>query len=467
MPAGRLPRRIMIVCWRKTGLSAAALLSAAAIAVPGPASAQQASYIQDTSTSSKLVSRKEFAENLIRKLGFVETGKEHSSDPIEFLRGDSSISIQPLNYTYAAPNIREGTTLVGTEKKTYLYARSAAAPVTYEFTTTRPGDVDISAWVKGGSQVWSVDGQTPVPVRDTQSGGLTDAPTMKLKAGTHQLRITLPPGGSIGDIKVDTPCMSPILPVSSESPNAPLKYGEKTAAMVRVLDLASQLPNSGEPLAAAPAGSSLANPGAAKPVNASGEHGQALQGVALNRSGTGSDTGKLKFTINAPRTGLFQIEAQVSGTGKANWSVNGCRANGTPVRAPDNSPVTVVVGTVELKKGPNRVNVSTGPNLKFFGLQLKQKQEDTKSYYQVASAAGLQEGAPDAPVDQGGLAANLRQAAFVERISAIQQADRDELSNRTDLGTLPNDGPGLGNFILNDPGNFDTPVSPFVPAALP
>ncbi len=436
---------------------------------PRPAAAQSAGFIQDGgATSNRLVSRKEFAENLIRKMGFEEPGKDNSTDPLQFLRGSSSINIQPANYKYAAPNIREGTTLVGTQKKSFLFARSAAAPVTYEFTTTRPGDVDISAWVKGGSQVWSVDGQAPVPVRNTEGAESTDAPTMKMKAGTHTLRITLPPGGSIGDIRVDTPCMSPILPVSDDSPNAPLTYGEKTAAMVRALDLAGGLPNQGEPLAGAPAASALMNPGAAKPVSASGEQGQALQGVSLNRTGMAGDTGKLKFKITSPQSGLFQIEAKVSGTGKANWSVNGCRASSTPVRSPDNSPTTVVVGTVELKKGENRVSVMTGPNLKFFGIQLKRKQEDTKSYYQVASAAGLQEGPPNTPVDQGGLSANLRNAAFVERMDALRQADRDELSNQqTGLDTLKNDAPGLGNFNLDNPGNFDTAVSPFVPLTLP
>ncbi len=432
------------------------------------ADAQAPGFLQTNETSARLVSRRDFAKNLIKKLGLEEPDAEHGNgDPIRLLQGNNQINIKPANYSYASPNIREGVTLVGGKPQTYLHARGTAASVIYRFTTSRSGEVEIGALVKGGTQIWSLNGEAPVAVREDGTGN-GEAPPFRLKAGTHELRVSLPPGGSIGDINVETPCMNPILPVNNGDPNAPLTYGEKTTAMVRVLDIAYRLPDLPGSGTNAPAEQSVSNAGAIRPVSAVNERGEKLQGVALNKTATGSDSGKIRFKVTAPRAGLYQIQASISGTGKPSWFVNGCKAGSASVRTPDNSPVQVTIGTVELAKGINNITVQAGPNLKFFGISLKQKQENTSAYYQVAQGAGLKEGAPMEPVDEGGLAANLTHAAFVRQMELFRQEDRDSLfGSDGSMNPLKNEPPEFDDFVLNDPGTFVSPVSPYTPAALP
>ncbi len=430
------------------------------------ASAQQGGqFLQsDPQENNRFVSRKDFAESLMRKLGFEAPGAEHSQDAIQFLSGDKSIDIQPANYTYAAPNIRQGSTLVSGKPKPYVYAQSAAAPVTYEFSTRRAGETLISAKITGGSQIWSIDGQAPMPVRAAPGGEPAESVPVKLRPGVHQLRVTLPPGGTLADIRVDAPCVAPILPEFQGPTNQPVTYGEKTVSMVRALGLTGNLPNQGNEPVDYPAITSLTNPGASRPVSTTNEKGQALSGVAVNRSGPGSESGRLQFEIDVKKAGIYQVTAQVSGSGKAAWYTNGCRADSSSVRAPDNNPQTITIGTMHLNRGVNRITFQGGPNLKVFGFRLQQKKQDSGSYYEVAKAAGLQEGNPNALVDEAGLNSNIKNVLTSLAADKFQLTAVEEMSDdRTGLPLVQNDAPGLGDFQMDDDALFDVPVSPFLP----
>lgn len=423
--------------------------------------------IQDTASSARFVSRKEFARSLAKKLGFnLPTGDESNSvDPVEFMNGGGEIQIDPANYTTAAPNIREGTVLVGNKPQKILHARGAAAPVIYQFTTLRAGEVTISATVRGGTQVWAVNNGAPVAARDDGSGTSTQAEPLKLPAGTHQLRVTLPPGGSIGEIRVDTPCMGPVTPDFQGPLNEPLTYGEKTVAMVRALGLMKDLPDAGKPPEVIPAAAAVRNPDSVRPSDVSDERGQPRQGISVKRPLLGTDAGRTEFIINAPDAGLFELRATMSGNGKTSWSVNGCRSDDAQVRTPDNAPKPFTIGVVELKRGANRVVLRAGSSVKIFDLQIARKDESTSSYYQVAMAAGLQEGEPLAPVDEGGLASNLQSVLFTDRIGQLRMQEREDLlGGSPDFAILPDHPIDWGDFQLGDEGNFGTPVSPYIPA---
>ena len=412
------------------------------------------------------VSVERFATGLARRLGYGAPfipEKERAGHLRDFLAGQSRQEIAPESFLSGSSALQLGRGPAEAGKAgAAIESPSAAGQAEYRFYVIRPGATRVAAQAKGGPQIWQLDENAPMPVRPGSGWTGVEGPSQFLDAGEHRLKIALPPGGALSGLSVSTPCVPPILPTQLASPPGRLLFQDKTAAMVRALGREDLLPPGGQQPIAAQANQFGAgsNSIVLRPGDGAGDAG------ALEASG---ERGTVQFEITLPQAGVYTIQADISGSGTSTWDVNGCRAASLPGEGEGRAFRLQRVATMRLSKGVQNLSAVLRRGTRLRRVILQNHSEDPSGYAAAAEQLGLAEGAPNAPVSEAALQANLSNPAMDERRREFEAMDRDPgaLPGPTAVATFfpmpdePPEEPRLPSETVEEP--YDTPVSPFIP----
>ena len=426
-----------------------------------------------TRADAQAVSAEQFAAELAARLGYRAPFVPESERPKvlrKFLAGKSHEDLPPQSFLTGTPNISlSEATRPGDSAVT---STSATGEVEYSFDVIRPGQLRAEGFVRGGTQLWQINEGTPVALNSGTEWSQVELPAVWLDAGEHRLRIAMPAGGSVGALRVNTPCVQPILPTDLQGSEDRLTFADKTTGMVRALDREDLLPDADEP-----------------PVTVNAEEFDAAHSDAQVQSTGLSDAmpylesaggvSKATFTIDVKQKGVYTLKAIVAGGGAASWDVNGCRVSSMPpARRSSTEYSQEIIGSVLLEPGTQKIEIALRPGLRLAGLSLQRKKTDPDAYADAARAMGLAEGAPGDPVTQEALQQNMASPLLDERRNALNDDDRDTagLVPPTDqyvFGPTPgpdgsgfgddadDDGDGLPSDDQDDP--YHSPVSPYLP----
>ncbi len=412
------------------------------------------------------VSVERFAAGLARRLGYGAPfipEKLRAERLRDFLAGQSEQNIAPESFLSGSSALQLGRGPgTGGEAGPAIESPSAAGQAEYRFYIIRPGATRVSAKAKGGPQIWQLDENAPTPVRPGPGWSDVEGPPQFLEAGEHRLKIALPPGGALSNLRVSMPCVAPILSVQLASPPNRLLFQDKTAAMVRALGREDLLP-----------------PGGQRPIHIQAHQFAAAGNSVVLRPGEGDggggtlepsgEKGSVQFEITLPQAGIYTIQADISGSGTTTWDVNGCRAASLPGEGEGRAFRLQRVATLRLPKGAQNLSATLRRGTRLRQVILQNHSEDPNGYSAAAAQLGLSEGAPNAPVSEAALQANLSNPAVDERRREFEAMDRDPgaLPGPTAVATFfpmpdaPPEDPQLPSETVEEP--YDTPVSPFVP----
>jgi hypothetical protein len=300
-----------------------------------------------------------------------------------------------------------------------------------------------------GAQRWRAGGRPAGDVNPTPWGVAVAPYIVPLSAGPQTVVGTFESTSSATRVTLRPYRGVCVEPRDGWAAGQPLRFADKARTLVRALGLEGRLPVEGP-----------AQIVEAETFDRTSPHGEVSEHplVAPASGGlwavAGGDGAELRWSLEADDAGVVTLLARLHGAKPQVWFVGDAAPR--TVQPPPGAEgwVWTEIATLPLGAGPVSVRVRLAPGSGVDVMRLQRRRDADTDYLAVLDALGVQEGAPDALVDDASAGANLANPTLRTLVAGFLMGPAGLPAN------------GLALIEHDQERLYTRPLSPFVPSEL-